>query len=120
MTKLPTYEELFTEDERNVAEGVFGPLLPEGMEEEARKKLLHKIHLAHGVLININSQLLLRDIVEFLQKMGLRAQVLPGEDFRQLFMKEGLVIGQQSGRAFKNAEMNQHFLQSMLNELKNG
>ena len=108
--QLPSYEELFTEEERKIFRDCFTPIFG----PDAKKDTIECAHLIHGVLININTQFALMPAIEFFQKMEAFMLASDPIEFIRMLREQLPGTARTLETAYKNAQMNQQFLNKML------
>lgn len=108
--QLPSYAELFTEDERKIFRECFTPIFPADTPEE----IIECAHLIHGVLININTQFALIPAIEFFQKMEAFMLASDPAEFIRMLREQLPATARKIETSYKNAQMNQQFLNKML------
>lgn len=113
--RKPTYEELFTEEERkNFYEYFVLPVLG----ENATPEQIQKAHYLQGVLININTQFALDSTISFHQSMESGVKFLNPIQFVQYMSEKLPPFRKQLEAMYMNAKKNQEFLSKMLGDDK--
>ena len=111
--KAPSYDEMFSEDERKVFFDCF--VIPV-LGENATPEQIETAHYLHGIFTSLNTQFALVDAVAFFQKMEAGMKFMSAPQFIQMLREDLPKTRKKIELVFKNAQLNNEMLNRLLRE----